>query len=63
MYHVHVNNYQIETDPEKIFRLEMITNSGEDTFSLLKYVGGDPKLFSGMGGFPTIVNGRSLILD
>jgi hypothetical protein len=49
MYHVHVNNYQIETDPEKIFRLEMITNSGEDTFSLLKYVGGDPKLFSGMG--------------
>lgn len=49
MYRVHVNNYIEETDPEKIFRLKMTTNWGEDTFSLLKYVGGDPKLFSGMG--------------
>lgn len=49
MYRVHVNNYHNETDPEKIFRLKMTTNWDEDTFSLLKYVGGDPKLFSGMG--------------
>ena len=49
MYRVHVNNYIEETDPEKIFRLKMTTNWDEDTFSLVKYIGGEPKLFSGMG--------------
>lgn len=49
MYHIYANGQVEDTGPEKIFRLRMDTNSGEDTFSLLKYVGGEPKLFSGMG--------------
>tara|TARA_B110000858_G_C17784235_1_gene466346 strand:+ start:1037 stop:1573 length:537 start_codon:yes stop_codon:yes gene_type:complete len=49
MYRVWSNGQVEDTDPEKIFRLQMDTNRGEDTFSLLKYVGGEPKLFSGMG--------------
>ena len=49
MYRVWSNGHVEDTDVEKIYRLRMDTRSGEDTFSLLKYVGGEPKLFSGMG--------------
>lgn len=49
MYRVWSNGQVEDTDAESIYRLRMDTNSGEDTFSLLKYVGGNPKLFSGMG--------------
>lgn len=49
MYRIYTNGQVEDTDAESIYRLQMDTNSGEDTFSLLKYVGGEPKLFSGMG--------------
>lgn len=49
MYRVWTNGHVEDTDAESIYRLRMDTRSGEDTFSLLKYVGGEPKLFSGMG--------------
>lgn len=49
MYRVWSNGQVEDTDAESIYRLRMDTRSGEDTFSLMKYVGGEPKLFSGMG--------------
>lgn len=49
MYRTYRNGQVADTDAESIYRLRMDTRRGEDTFSLLKYAGGEPKLFSGMG--------------